>query len=235
MCVRAADRQLLLDPSRFAVVPGGDELRLFAHARAVELLLLRVSWASLARAAREAELEPTSLEASLCALWTAPVSSWLEQLCRRYASELCSRPRPEDRARFFELEIIREVYWSHPDRAEAETTLRPAGGDPLVERAKRFIDAHLFELLPMRELAQACHASQSTLLRAFRRATALTPSAYLRRRRLEEAFLLLATRSYSVSEVADRVRYDSLAAFSHAFRAQFGLCPSHVLRAHPAL
>jgi len=76
------------------------------------------------------------------------------------------------------------------------------------------------------ELARHCHTSESTLLRAFRRDFETTPATYARERRLEASLLLLKSGRYTVTEVAARVGYGSLPAFTIAFRRRFGSSPS---------
>ena len=79
----------------------------------------------------------------------------------------------------------------------------------------------------MSELAKHCATSESTLLRAFKRELGSTPASYVRGRRLEAALLLLKSGRYAVGEVATRVGYSSLAAFTEAFHKHFGVPPSH--------
>jgi AraC-like DNA-binding protein len=71
-------------------------------------------------------------------------------------------------------------------------------------------------------------ASESTLLRAFRRERGRSPSAYAREKKLDAALLLLRSGRYAISEVATRVGYGNLAAFSSAFARRFGSPPSSV-------
>ena len=76
------------------------------------------------------------------------------------------------------------------------------------------------------DLARHCRTSESTLLRSFRRETGATPAAYLRERRLQEALFLLEGGRWSVGEVARRVGYTNLAAFTPAFGRRFAVPPS---------
>lgn len=80
----------------------------------------------------------------------------------------------------------------------------------------------------MTDIARTCGSSESTLLRAFRRAFGVPPTTYVRNRRLEEALLLLESGRYTVSEVAVRVGYANLSAFTVAFRRRFRTAPSDV-------
>src|SRR5262249_43557594 len=86
-----------------------------------------------------------------------------------------------------------------------------------------------------RELAKHCGASESTVLRAFRREVGVAPAMYVRRRRLEEALHLLESGRYAVTEVAGRVGYDNPAAFAVAFRKHHGVSPSQARAKPPTL
>lgn len=75
------------------------------------------------------------------------------------------------------------------------------------------------------ELARLCSVSERTLRRAFLRATGLSPLRYVRRERLEKARLLLRDGELSVADAAEAVGFYDAAAFSHAFRAEYGVSP----------
>ncbi len=59
------------------------------------------------------------------------------------------------------------------------------------------------------------------------------PLAYQSRWRLTLAHALLREGATRVSEVARQVGYDSDAAFSRAFKAQFGMAPVHARELAP--
>jgi AraC family transcriptional regulator len=102
------------------------------------------------------------------------------------------------------------------------------GEKPLVQRALKVIEAHLFEADVVLRLPELAGASASTLLRTFKKELGQGPSAYVRARRLDEAVLLLKSKRFTVSEVALRVGYKNFAAFSAAFRSRFGKQPREV-------
>jgi AraC family transcriptional regulator of adaptative response/methylated-DNA-[protein]-cysteine methyltransferase len=64
---------------------------------------------------------------------------------------------------------------------------RPGPGDPAlsVERARAFIDGHLDEAVTLARLGKAVGLSPAHLQRVFKRATGMSPKAYLRARRVE--------------------------------------------------
>ena len=95
-----------------------------------------------------------------------------------------------------------------------------------MKRAVAWIEAHLFEPTGLVELARRAGASESTLLRSFRRELGCGPGEYWRARRLDEAVVLLRAERHSVAEVATRVGYDNPTSFAYAFRRRFGRSPS---------
>lgn len=155
---------------------------------------------------------------------------WVNELCHRYVFERTHCDKHTTlAARFVELELGKELYFLCGERAaRVERASVVRSEDPIVERALGYLEARLFDPLRLAEVARHAGASPSTLLRAFKRAVGASPSSYLRGRRLDEAMLLLKSRRYTVGEVAERVGYQSLASFTHAFSRQFGELPSAV-------
>ena len=131
--------------------------------------------------------------------------------------------------RFLETELIKELYFLADEQRAGRARAPVVGeGSALVERARAAIEASLFAPFAMAALARACHASESTLTRAFKQALGITPGAYVRERRLDEAMPLLESGRYSVGEVASRVGYARQAAFAAAFQRKFHVAPSRV-------
>jgi AraC-like DNA-binding protein len=93
-------------------------------------------------------------------------------------------------------------------------------------RALDVLEEDLFASWTVSALAKRVHASESTLLRAFKRELGVAPSGYLRMRRLDEALLLVKAGRHSIGAIAERVGYATTAAFDHAFRGRFGSPPS---------
>ncbi|MGE5186231.1 MAG: helix-turn-helix domain-containing protein, partial [Acidobacteriota bacterium] len=145
-----------------------------------------------------------------------------------FERDTCEKPASKA-ARFLEAELAKEVYFLAREQADAHTrTSVLFEGDPVAARARAWLDEHLFEPFHVAALVRHCHASESTVLRAFHRAHGLAPLGYVRRRRLEHAMQLLESGRYAVTEVATRVGYANPSAFAQAFRDQFGVAPSRV-------
>jgi AraC family transcriptional regulator len=81
------------------------------------------------------------------------------------------------------------------------------------------------------DLAALVNISKFHFLRAFTRATGLTPHRYLTRLRLRRAAELLRTTGLSVQQVAAACGYLSASRFAAAFRRQYGLSPAAYRRA----
>lgn len=97
--------------------------------------------------------------------------------------------------------------------------------DPQIIRAIRFIEANLFEDLSSEAVANHAGISPATLFRRFAIQFRMAPGEYITRRRLDEALALLKSDSYTISDIAVIVGYHDLAAFSKAFKRQFGESP----------
>jgi AraC family transcriptional regulator len=93
-------------------------------------------------------------------------------------------------------------------------------------RVLNHIQNRLDEPLELEELAALTHFSVSHFHRVFKGMLGETIMDHLRRIRLERASLQLLQPRASVTEIALDAGYDSLEAFSRAFRKTFGLSPS---------
>jgi AraC-like DNA-binding protein len=86
--------------------------------------------------------------------------------------------------------------------------------------------AHLDRHLTVTEVARAGSCSPTTAERMFARYTGLSVVAWSRRRRMQEAALLLRTSGLRVNEVARRVGYADPLYFSRVFTAVHSVAPS---------
>jgi AraC family transcriptional regulator len=76
------------------------------------------------------------------------------------------------------------------------------------------------------DLAAVVNLSKFHFLRAFTRATGLTPHRYLTRLRLRRAAELLRTTGLTVQQIAVTCGYGSPSRFAAAFRRQYGTAPT---------
>jgi AraC-like DNA-binding protein len=103
-----------------------------------------------------------------------------------------------------------------------------------VRRAAAFMDAHAGRPVTVAEVAGAAGVSVRALQYAFRSHYGITPTGYLRRARLERAHRQLQTADpaagMTVAAAARRWGWANQAKFAAAYRAQYGVPPSHTLR-----
>ena len=95
-----------------------------------------------------------------------------------------------------------------------------------IENVKRYIHEHLHEPLDRETLAAMAGFSIPHFHRVFTAQVGESAAAYVRRLRLERAGRKLRMGAVDITEVALAAGYDSHAAFSKAFKQQFGLSPS---------
>jgi AraC-like DNA-binding protein len=220
-----------LDRSACLVAPGGAVVTLRSRAPSSRVALLGFGPDLVETTVRTyAKLGATRdrLARWLEAAHTLPRTVWVHEIVHRYVFERDALgERGNDATRFLEVEILKEIYFLLRDRAEgAERASIVRVHSPVVERALAFIEAHLFDAVDIPTVARHARASESTLLRTFRREVGCAASEYWRSRKLDEALALLRSGRVSVAEVSAEVGYTNATAFAHAFRQRFGGAPS---------
>ncbi len=95
-----------------------------------------------------------------------------------------------------------------------------------IEGVKRYIRDHIHESLDREILASIAGFSVPHFHRVFRAHVGESAINYVRRLRMERAGRKLRMGAVDITEVALAAGYDSHAAFSKAFKQQFGLSPS---------
>lgn len=120
--------------------------------------------------------------------------------------------------------VLRMVDRLPESRRTGET--QPLTTDRRVEAALSFLDTHLTQQLTAADLARAAHLSTEHFSVLFRRATGLTPMAYVRSRRMQVARELLSSETSSIAEVAKEVGFADPFHFSRVFNRLVGTSPS---------
>jgi len=150
------------------------------------------------------------LVADACAAWTSPSrdSAWEELAVRLAAAAVRFAAAP------------------------ARLPKSPANAERGVLRAVHLIERDPSQRLALDVLAREAKLSRFHFVRAFARATGLTPHRYLLRTRLRGAAVRLAANDAQVQvvDVALEAGFRDVSNFNHAFRAEFGTTP----RAHRA-
>ncbi|MDR9416898.1 MAG: two-component regulator propeller domain-containing protein [Gracilimonas sp.] len=122
---------------------------------------------------------------------------------------------------------LREVL-SHQDPALSNE--KSKNKDPFVEEVNHVIAKHFTDPdFSVNQLAKELYMDRSQLLRKLKAAADLSPSALIKKFRMEKAAELLQTESDSISEVAYAVGFKSLSYFSFCFKEYFEMSPSEFI------
>lgn len=95
-----------------------------------------------------------------------------------------------------------------------------------------YIDKHLSKPINIQELAKLCHISEFHFYRIFKAILNESPLEYIQRLRIEKAGFLLQATSYTLSEIAEKVGYQSMHSLSKIFKQKFGVSPT-CFKKHP--
>ncbi|PMY39767.1 MULTISPECIES: AraC family transcriptional regulator [Pseudomonas] len=98
--------------------------------------------------------------------------------------------------------------------------------DPLVGQALALLHAEPGAAWSVERLAGLVNQSRSNLAQRFTRLVGQSPMRYLMHWRMQLASQRLQTSSLRISRIAEQLGYESEAAFSRAFRREFGVAPS---------
>lgn len=111
------------------------------------------------------------------------------------------------------------------DRARCDIRSADNARDVLLERINAFVRANLGRQLSLADLAVELGYSASYMRAVFRSRFGISLGRYIRESRLSLAAHLLQTTSLSITEIAARSGFDSLFAFSRAFKNAYGISP----------
>lgn len=106
----------------------------------------------------------------------------------------------------------------------SRTTNAPSPVLPLAQ-LNRFLDRHRAHPVQIDDIAHSCGLSSTQLSARFVRDTGLTPMAYVRQRRLSQAYDMLLNTTLAVGTIAAQVGYESQSAFTAAFSRQYAMTP----------
>jgi AraC-like DNA-binding protein len=95
-----------------------------------------------------------------------------------------------------------------------------------LSKVREFIDRHYAKALTIDALASRANLSPYHFIRIFRAAFGQTPHQYLRAKRVERAKELLVTTPLPITEICDRVGFQSLGSFCTLIRKLTGETPA---------
>ena len=97
-----------------------------------------------------------------------------------------------------------------------------------VERIDRGYGSHF---LSVASLSEEAGVSEVYFRREFKRCFGMTPTAYIKKVRMDNAKALLRTGYYPVSEVAERCGFETVSYFSSEFHRLTGMTPTEYVKA----
>jgi AraC-like DNA-binding protein len=157
-----------------------------------------------------------------------PAGTWLSTTLR-YTINEAALPRPGNAAmlgRLTEmmfLQILREYMHQLPS---GQTGWLAGLQDPHVGKALRLMHAEPARRWTVEALAREAATSRSALAQRFTELLRESPMRYLAGWRIQLARQMLREDSHSIPEIAERVGYESEAAFSRAFKRLVGKPPA---------
>lgn len=161
-------------------------------------------------------------------------AAWIESSLKFAAAELASGvvPAPGVVAKLAELLFIEAVRRYMIALPAAERAWRTGIRDPLVGRALALLHGRMAARWTAEDLAREVGLSRSALAERFSKLLGEPPIRYLARLRLQTASHRLKASSESIARIALNVGYESEAAFSRAFKREFGEPPAAWRRAN---
>lgn len=97
--------------------------------------------------------------------------------------------------------------------------------DVLLEKINAYVRANLSHKITLVDLAETLGYSESHMRAVFRDRLGVSLGRYIRESQLSVAAQLLQTSQLNITEIAKRTSFNSLFAFSRAFKAAYGISP----------
>jgi AraC-like DNA-binding protein/ActR/RegA family two-component response regulator len=129
-----------------------------------------------------------------------------------------------------ETDLSRAQILPPPPIPEEARFREPAAPALDLAAALDYIDNHLSEKIPQREVARRCGLNSYQLSRAFKRRFGITFQEYVLQRRIEKAKSLLRNRSATITDVCWAVGFKDPSYFCRTFRRYSGRSPSEFRR-----
>jgi AraC-like DNA-binding protein len=127
-------------------------------------------------------------------------------------------------------ELLAEVAMCQLAEAADPGTFIPLPTEPRARAVAELVLADPTGALELGELAKRAGASARTITRLFPAETGLTFKAWRQRARIMVALKVLGEADRSIKEVAAKLGFSSVAAFSFAFRQVMNIQPSEMVR-----
>lgn len=121
-------------------------------------------------------------------------------------------------------------YFAHSPLAHIKSMAHSKMDEEFLEKMNNFIVVHISDpTLDVEHLAAAMNMSRATFYRKVKSISNLSPNEMINISRLKKAVELMNTRLFPLSEIAEKVGYQSLTQLGRNFQKQFGVTPSEYL------
>lgn len=151
--------------------------------------------------------------------------SRIPSLCDGCVDMFLKSDKDRDNFVALSLELIyMEIMSFFKDMGNSISKYRPWESE-LCSRVENYIDTHIFAMTSLTELSKVTSYNYSYLSNVYKKATGKTISQYYNEKRFEKAKILLNEGGRSVTEISSLLGYNSVYAFSKAFKDKTGICP----------
>ena len=157
---------------------------------------------------------------------TREVLGWIEQMIGLF--DKSGRQGSEHNLEIsFELaRILKKMSILPPiDAARMNIHSSDDNRDVVLEKINTFVRRNLHRQITIEDLAKEMDCSVSYMRTVFREKLGISIGRYIRDSRLSLAAQLLLRNQHTVTEVAERTGFESLVAFSRAFKNRYGTSP----------
>jgi AraC-like DNA-binding protein len=152
-------------------------------------------------------------------------SEWEEILARMHRFAAKQDAVGAERLRLAFMEALLFVYERCAESESAALQRGLSGKERIVQRVMDYIDARYMEDLAIADIARGVPISRYYLMKVFKELTGMTVFAYLNRRRIDQAKVLLALGTYSITDVSFMVGFKHVSHFSRNFKKITGMAP----------
>jgi AraC-like DNA-binding protein len=171
---------------------------------------------------------PAESDTRMSPVLPVPSEDWLgTTLCHMIEEALDEHPGYSDMlARLSEILFVELVRRYMRSLTPSNQGWLAGVRDPIVGQVLRLLHAHPERAWTVSNLADAAAVSRSTLAQRFTMLIGETPMRYLAGWRIQLAKRLLKETDMRLAEIAERVGYESEAAFNRAFKRHTGFPPA---------
>ncbi|MBE7021440.1 MAG: helix-turn-helix domain-containing protein [Ruminococcaceae bacterium] len=150
------------------------------------------------------------------------IESTLNKVLKEFS--LDNKFKNEILALLFE-EILYEIIRSF-DSIKLPVKDKSNSSEELCAKITHYIDTHIYSIKRLSELSDIFSYNYSYLTSIFKNTVGVTILDYYRNRRLDAARLMIEEGEFNITEIADKLNYSSLYAFSKAFKQKYGYSPA---------